>query len=465
MNAGTQRAFWDQIEEIFDPELPAEQALFAEREPDYNPLAELVELLEIETQTLRRYLVVGAVGNGKTSELYHFGAQLAERRMIVLVDLWRHFASTIGDSKALERLQTWELLGLVGVALYRAGVDRFGHKWKHEPKQLQQALEKVRKSEGGEGPEIDVAKLSKAMVVVASAAVGALAAGPAGLALGAVADTGLKVLDAGADAASWSWYPGKAARKASDDHEARPVLDAVNAMIMTLQGAYGRRLLILVDGLDRAGDERVRTLFAESALLGQLNCDAVWIAPDGVRRLDASIRGLTIQELCNVPVLDRKQPNEPREAGLRFFRSLVTKRLDRARSKLIGSSGPADPFPTELVDELAYYSGGVTRDFIKLVRLATSKALRADAEAIDVTMVEYALRESRRAKERAMNAAEIELLERLMTDPERKLPEGEIAAQLLAEQRLLAYPNETTWYYPHPLLTLALLKPKPSSPS
>jgi len=285
------------------------------------------------------------------------------------------------------------------------------------------------------------------------------------LALGAVADTGLKVLDAGADAASWSWYPGKAARKASDDHEARPVLDAVNAMIMTLQGAYGRRLLILVDGLDRAGDERVRTLFAESALLGQLNCDAVWIAPDGVRRLDASIRGLTIQELCNVPVLDRKQPNEPREAGLRFFRSLVTKRLDRARSKLIGSSGPADPFPTELVDELAYYSGGVTRDFIKLVRLATSKALRADAEAIDVTMVEYALRESRRAKERAMNAAEIELLERLMTDPERKLPEGEIAAQLLAEQRLLAYPNETTWYYPHPLLTLALLKPKPSSPS
>jgi len=195
MNAGTQRAFWDQIEEIFDPELPAEQALFAEREPDYNPLAKLVELLEIETQTLRRYLVIGAVGNGKTSELYHFGAQLAERRMIVLVDLWRHFASTIGDSKALERLQTWELLGLVGVALYRAGVDRFGHKWKHEPKQLQQALEKVRKSEGGEGPEIDVAKLSKAMVVVASAAVGALAAGPAGLALGAVADTGLKVLD------------------------------------------------------------------------------------------------------------------------------------------------------------------------------------------------------------------------------------------------------------------------------
>lgn len=465
MSISPTRAFWDQIETIFDPEQPAEPALFAEREPDYNPLAELVELLEEETRTLRRYLVVGSVGNGKTSELYHFGAQLAGRRMIVLVDLWRHFASTIGDSKALERLQTWELLGLVGVAIYRAGVDRFGHKWGHEHEQLQRALEKVRESEGGEGPKIDVAKLSKGMIVVASAAVGTLAAGPAGLSLGTVADTGLKVLDASADAASWSWNPGKAAREPRDDLEVRPVLDAVNAMIMRLQGEYGRRLLILVDGLDRAGDERVRTLFAESALLGQLNCDTIWIAPDGVRRLDASIRGLTIQELCNVPVLDRKAPSKPREAGLRFYRSLVAKRLTQARSRLIDGSGPPDPFPTELVDELAYYSGGVTRDFIKLVRLATSKALRANAEALDVSMVEYALRESRRAKERAMNAAEIELLERLMIDPDRKLPEGEIAATLIGEQRLLAYPNETTWYYPHPLLTLALLKPKPSSPS
>ncbi|MFV8755050.1 hypothetical protein ACNOYE_31255 [Nannocystaceae bacterium ST9] len=462
MTRSLNRAFWDQIEDTFDPEQPAEAELFAEREPSYNPLAELVELLEEETRTLRSYLVVGSVGNGKTSELYHFGAQLAPRRMIVLVDLWRHFASTIGDSKALERLQTWELLGLVGVAIHRAGVDCFKHKWKHEPKQLQKALEQLREAEGGEGPAIDVAKLSSAMVVIASSVV----AGPVGALVGSAAyDTGLKVLEAAGEGVNWSWYPGKATRDAQDDHQVRPVLDAVNAMIMTLQQEYGRRLLLLVDGLDRAGDERVRGLFAESALLGQLTCDAVWIAPDGVRRLDAAIRGLTIQELCNVPVLARERPSEPREAGLKFYRSLVDKRLARARRKLLQADGPPDPLPVALVDRLAYYSGGVTRDFIKMIRLAASKALRADAPAIDAAMVDYALRESRRIKERAMNAGEIELLERLMLDPDRKLPEGELAARLVAEQRLLAYPNETTWYYPHPLLTLALLKPKPGSPS
>lgn len=460
------RAFWDEIEEIFDPEQPAGAELFAEREAGYNPLAELVELLEVESRTMQRHLVVGSVGNGKTSELYHFGARLAGKRMIILVDLWRHFASTIGDPKALERLQTWELLGLVGLAIYRAGVERFGHKWKHEPKLLQKALEQLREAEGESDTEIDVAKLSSAMVVAASAVVGALVAGPVGAAAGAAtSDTGLKVIDAASDGVKWSWNPGKASREPVDDHRVRPVLDAVNAMIMTLQGAYHRRLLLLVDGLDRAGDERVRGLFAESALLGSLTCDAIWIAPDGVRRLDASIRGLTIQELCNVPVLLREDPSKPREAGLSFYRALVDKRLAQARAKLLQGSGPPDPFPREHIDRLAYYSGGVTRDFVKMVRLATSKALRANAEAIDADMVDHALRESRRAKERAMNAGEIELLERLMLDPDRKLPAEPMASQLVAEQRLLAYPNDTTWYYPHPLLTLALLQPKPSSPS
>lgn len=52
-----------------------------------------------------------------------------------------------------------------------------------------------------------------------------------------------------------------------------------------------------------------------------------------------------------------------------------------------------------------------------------------------------------------------------MRNPKRELPGGELALELLHEKRLLAYPNETTWFYPHPLLTLALLEPLPGSAS
>ncbi len=459
MSASTNptRPFWAEIEVIFDPELPVEDPrLFAERDPAYNPLATLERMLQRQTPTHRKVLVAGTIGNGKTSELHHFATRLSGDRMFVLVDLWRHFQGTVGDAAALKHVETWELLGLLGLAIHRAGEELFGHRWKDEPKLLQKALEELRKADQGDkGPAIDVAKLAKGMVVVASLGAAALT-GPFGVA----AATGLAITTTVTDAASWQWKIGFSGRERREDQEIHKVLGAVNAMIMALQSAYNRRLLLLVDGLDRAGEDRMTALFVESGLLGELTCDAVWIAEDSVRRLDSRVRGFAVHELCNVPVLDRADPTQPGR-GLGFFRSLVARRVAVVVEKL--GKGPSAAFPDELVDRLAYYSGGVTRDFIKMIRMIAGEAWDGEAEAITLEMVDYTLRESRRAKERAMHAGEIELLEQLMIDRERKLPDGELAGKLVADQRMLAYPNETIWYYPHPLLTLALLKPKRGS--
>jgi len=54
---------------------------------------------------------------------------------------------------------------------------------------------------------------------------------------------------------------------------------------------------------------------------------------------------------------------------------------------------------------------------------------------------------------------------RVMDDPTHGLPSDTMAFELLRQQRLLPYPNENPWYYPHPLLTLSLLKPAPGSAS
>jgi hypothetical protein len=310
------------------------------------------------------------------------------------------------------------------------------------------------------------------MVVAASGAVGALVGGPPGAWVGAgigqrVGETGLAVLDAVAEATSWPWRIAVSGKR-HEDQDVRQVLNAVNALIMALQAAYNNRLLLLVDGIDRVHPEnvdRIRALFVDSTLLGELLCDAVWIAPGTIRGLDHQIRGFEIQELCNVPVLDRQDPTSPGHHGLEFFRSLVTKRVTLVREKLdkpgpLGQPVPPQPFPSEHVDRLAYYSGGLTRDFVRMIRMAAFEAWDADVDAITAKMVDFTLRETRRTKEAAMNSEEIELLERLMLDPKHELPRGDIAAKLVGQQRLLAYPNDTIWYYPHPLLTLALLKPE-----
>lgn len=442
------RPFWEKILAIFDPELPVTDVrLFAERDPAYNPLVTLERALRRPVDVSYKCLIAGTIGNGKTSELHHFADRLAPHRMIVLVDLWRHFQGSVRDVAAMGRLDTWELLGLLGMAIHRAAEEVFEHRWGREPDQLGRALDELRRTKQGEGAGLDVAKLGKGIAVAASKLVGG--------GIGA----GLVVLGAALDGARWSWRIGTSDDQARDDQDIRNVLDAVNDMIRALEHAYGRRLVLLVDGLDRAPD-RVAAFFIDSGILGQLACDAVWIAPDVVRRLDSSVRGFEVQELCNVPVFDRHDPGTP-GPGLAFFRSLVDKRLALVREQLrdqLGDPGPSEPFPTALVDRLAHYCGGVSRDFVKMIRLAAGEAWDAEAPCIDESMVEFTLRESRRAKERGLNAAEIALLEQLMADREHKLPPGELAANLVAEQRLLAYPNDTTWYYPHPLLTLELLQ-------
>ncbi len=464
------RRFWEEVEAIFDPKVAAvDPALFAERDPQYNPLSNIERALRRGTRTNRKYLLVGAVGNGKTSELYHFADKLGRHRMIVLLDLWRHFQEGVGDPGALSRLEPWELLGLLGLAVHRAGEEHFGHKWGDEPKQLEDALEELRKADQGDGPAINVVGLAKTMVIAASGAAGAITGGPLAAALAAKAgqqsvDAGLALLESASSSVSWSWRIGLPRRERREDQDVRGVLDAVNRMILALQGAYGRRLLLLVDGLDRAATERIRVLFVESALLGDLVCDAVWTAPRAVRRLHGhETRGFEAQELCNVPVLNREDPSQPGQ-GLSFYRALVAKRVTAVRRTLRGY-GLEQPFPDAIIDRLAYYSGGLSRDFVRMVQLAAGEAYDAGAESLTDAIVDFTLREARRLKEAEITDKEIELLEHVMGDPSRRLPEGDMAAALVDQQRLLAYPNETTWYYPHPLLTLALLKNQPGSPS
>jgi len=150
------RPFWRRIEGIFDPARPAQDpALFAQRPRDYDSMHRLHKRLRRGGHgtdgQYSRYIVAGTVGNGKTSELYHLAAGLARARLVVYVDLWSHFEQTVGDPSALDRLEPWELIGLMGLVVVRAGQDRFGQKWGPELKAFERSLEALRGPGSGAG--------------------------------------------------------------------------------------------------------------------------------------------------------------------------------------------------------------------------------------------------------------------------------------------------------------------------
>lgn len=82
----------------------------------------------------------------------------------------------------------------------------------------------------------------------------------------------------------------------------------------------------------------------------------------------------------------------------------------------------------------------------------------SDAERATRRLVDKVLDEARRLLEMGLDKGHIEVLEEIAADPLRRLPADPRARDLLSYGQLLPYPNESEWYYPHPLLTMHLVR-------
>ncbi|MCC6558386.1 MAG: hypothetical protein IT372_36060 [Polyangiaceae bacterium] len=160
--------------------------------------------------------------------------------------------------------------------------------------------------------------------------------------------------------------------------------------------------------------------------------------------------------LVNEPVMDHRVP-AARGPGVDFFCELYRRRTEDLRA--------ADLVDRPLLEELAYYSGGRARDFVKLIRALAEQAWLDDAPRATEALVAGVLDSMRRLLETGLDQGHIGVLEGVMADPFHRIPSDGKARELLTYGHLLPYPNESEWYYPHPLLTKHLLRPTDSSSS
>jgi hypothetical protein len=450
---------WTELYKAFDPMEAAPAKLRVERAP-YNPLAdEVVPRLRLKLG-YQRIGLAGVQGSGKSTELRKAGADLADGKLVVLIDLWRHFQSTVSDPAALDRLHPAELVGLIGLAVVRAGKDGFAHHFeKADVDALSQAISRIAGStDEDQAPKLDVGKLVGGVSVLTFGVVGAVLAGPAGAAAGAGAGVAAvqvaeRALPALADAFTWDWkigLPGRTQRS-DQDGAVQAVVKATNTLLDALRVAYARPAVVVLDGLDRINNETTfRSLFVESSLLGELRCDVIAALQLGLtQKHTADLRFDVVLSITNVPVVLHDDPDQPDPRGLRFFAELVSRRL----AALALSRGPLDD---AAVNRLAIASGGRLRDFMSLVRgvcveCMTRALLAADEESVRRTIDAF-----RRSREAGLTKVDFDQLAAVLADPQGELlPE---ALPLLETSHLLAYPNESTWYLPHPILIPYLKK-------
>jgi hypothetical protein len=449
---------WSEVLETFNPQRPAPPELRAPRET-YNPLTEEIVPLLCQRLPHQKYILAGGIGSGKSTELLATADKVTPYKAVIFVDLLEHFTNRIGARAALNHLQSVELIGLLGLATLRAADTAPGVTPEPLRQALAAAISSLPRAADGEpaAPNVDLAKLTKGIAVVVGGLVGALFAGPAGGAAGATAapgavEIGLKTLEATAEA--FEWKMGVRGRRRTGDEEApaQAVLSATNALLDNLRQRTGRGVVLVVDGLDRVAEPTTfEDLLIESSLLADLRCDLVVSLELGlVQQYGSRLSGWSCYDFTFVPVADFTSPDAANPTGIEFFVELSHRRFEAIPSR-------AHPITLDHLKRLAYLSGGRIRDFMTLVRSVATAAIIARVHVAQEKQINKAIDQFRRDREKGLNSLELDTLVEILQDPRRRLPPGEVALELLTKNCLLAYPNRSTWYLPHPILMMHIL--------
>lgn len=435
---------WLRVHHCFDPLVPAgdsEHRDMQRVERPYSPLGAINEALEFPAG-FRRELIVGAKGSGKTTELMALIGRARGFRPL-LVDVHGHFDNQRGDATALDRLQPWEVLVVIALAVYRYGPEVLGHTWSQDlSNQLAGAIGSLTDTAVGTVADANV-NLPGLATDIAITVVEDLVPG---------SRLAVRALKALGDNVSARLPLGTQNRRAQaqldeQDSSVKQLLDASNRMLTELNVEFHAPILLLVDGVDREKDGALsRRLFEESTLFARLLCHQVLTADVSLLRVRNVRGGWTPRFLGNVPVLAPESPLEP-AARCDFFVELWNRRA-------LDAEFSVDLMQPALVRRLAWASGGSIRDFSEMVRdiarLGWSQECPADLAHIDQVVDEW-----RRRWEHGLNSAELTTLREVLQS--RRLPGDEIDQRLLALRCIVAWPNETVWYFPHPLLLLRML--------
>ncbi len=341
---------WSEIYTRFDPEVTEVDAAWrADR--THGPFRSIVERLDLQDDE-SKVLLTGTVGSGKSTELLRVAEARGDKEFVILLDLDRHFTHVVGDSSALRMVEAWEVCFLACVALVRAAREQLGFEVdKATLRDLETAWRQAATASQTPDPgEVDVIGLGKSMFITASE--GIVAAGhavnPVAAGVGRVALAALRALS---DAAKWRLPMGRASAPLVDQDESiRTLLAVANRIIGEVQ-LKARRVLLVLDGLDRITDiDHARRLFLDSGLLGRLFCSVVLCAPFAMRHaMDlARVRRFHCVTLVNEPVLD---PHRPLESGVGLA---VMRDMYQRRVRDLGDAAALD---ASLLDRVAYYSG------------------------------------------------------------------------------------------------------------
>ncbi len=409
------------------------EALYTQR-PD-SPARRAARRIQ-RLQTPSRFVLVGARGAGKTSELAALAHNLKRSHLVIFIDLAPLLPA---------RSDTFALLTVLALVL-----DAHLHSWltahgavtrQAQPPQepSAQLLSRIGYlvEQGGKLAQSLAATLKLIPGDAAESGAVLQLVGQAAQSAGPLVSTLLASRDA----------EERSPTKQQDDR--RALMESINRYLDQLQATTPDKKppVLLLDGLDRRPDlESLELAFKDLDLFTSLQTSFVLTGPIPLRHLPAYRRvaqDLPLEVLHNLQVYDPSHPGVCDPAAFQVFDAIY-----RARCK--SAALPEDLIPPDLLQRAALYSSGIVRDFLRFITEALFEADLAGSDAITHEHMDAALKRQRHDLQARLNDARIQLLMAVLQ--RRTLPDNREADDLLMENFIVCYANGDAWFRPHELI-------------
>ncbi|MBI4850314.1 MAG: hypothetical protein HY819_00665 [Acidobacteria bacterium] len=435
---------WTEIRNTFSPQesVPPHQLdkWFVERLN--SPIDTFVELLSPNTNP-ERHILVGQPASGKSSELTKLAAELKKQHdsLVVRFDLVNNLD--------VERANPIEIIFLMGAAIFKSATLELPSATQPDRSlldELQKGLESiVHTYTDNKEFSLDLNKLLEGLVVFS----GATFAG----AVGAVAVKGIydKLKDNFRFVSSTNT---QIARKLEVEPSVEVLIQILNKIIDDVHFKSNRSVVVLMDGLDKLRDlEVIETNFLNNKFLNGPKCHIVYTGPLDLYYSPAfgEVRSrFNIVPFAHIKLHDRGDSNLTYPDGFSFMKKVVERRLNSLHLEM------NDIIEPMALNTIIKGSGGVMRDFIRLIQSAALQAQVAKKEKIEIQEAVKVLNELRRQLKAQLTPDYEEILDEVRHTNRRvadKDGRGDKCDLMLRNDLVLNYVNDDIWFDVHSALT------------
>jgi len=420
---------WNDISNAFNPREPVPpdkvDEWFVSR-PD-KPLKSLVNKLSPALFS-DRYIIVGQPSNGKSSELTKLAAELKNRYKDTLVVRF-----DIAEITDISQANPVEVIYLMGASVFKAA----NYELQKKPdmqllKNLTKALETiVQNYTANTDFEIDLTKLLKGLIVYGAELIG-------------MPDEVTSVFKG-----YFRFTSGidmKKLRTREIDPTVEPMLQSLNAILEDIRNkSGGNPPVLLVDGLDKLRDtDAIKLMFVEKQFLKRPICNVVYIGPLDLYYFAKSSQGGSSNRIiphANIKIFKIDHFDKLDENGRKVMTEVISTRLKTLKLTI------AEVITDDALEMLIRGSGGVMRDFVRLIQNAAIYAEINKNERITSQEAKKVLNELRRQLSAQITPKYELILEKVKESHKRT--DDEECDVLLRNNIVLSYVNDDIWFHIH----------------